>query len=170
MDYEELKHSDLGKTFATLFADTDVELYHHGVKGMKWGVRRYQNSDGSLTGAGRKRYKSLKQRVSKSFTKAKLKAEKRKVEKTAAKATSSKSKRIEDMSDEELKRIVNRLNMEKQYIEYMNSISQSKKTAGQKFAEGFTNKVLAPAAIEVGKKVVTNMLNSAIDAATNKKK
>ena len=32
------------------------ELYHHGIKGMKWGVRRYQNKDGSLTGKGKKRY------------------------------------------------------------------------------------------------------------------
>jgi len=30
-------------------------LYHHGVKGMKWGVRRYQNEDGSLTNAGKKK-------------------------------------------------------------------------------------------------------------------
>ena len=32
------------------------ELYHHGIKGMKWGIRRFQNEDGSLTAAGRKRY------------------------------------------------------------------------------------------------------------------
>ena len=32
------------------------ELYHHGIKGMKWGVRRFQNEDGSLTSAGKKRY------------------------------------------------------------------------------------------------------------------
>lgn len=32
------------------------ELYHHGIKGMRWGVRRYQNKDGSLTPAGKVRY------------------------------------------------------------------------------------------------------------------
>lgn len=33
----------------------EKELYHWGIKGMKWGVRRYQNKDGSLTAAGKKR-------------------------------------------------------------------------------------------------------------------
>ncbi len=35
------------------------ELYHHGIKGQKWGVRRYQNYDGSLTSAGKLRYGSI---------------------------------------------------------------------------------------------------------------
>ena len=35
------------------------ELYHYGVKGQKWGIRRYQNEDGSLTEEGKKRYNSV---------------------------------------------------------------------------------------------------------------
>lgn len=34
----------------------DTYLAHHGIKGMKWGIRRYQNEDGSLTDAGKKHY------------------------------------------------------------------------------------------------------------------
>lgn len=35
---------------------TNHELYHHGIKGRRWGIRRYQKKDGSLTPAGKKRY------------------------------------------------------------------------------------------------------------------
>ena len=37
------------------------ELYHHGIKGQKWGVRRFQNKDGSLTPAGKERYSKANQ-------------------------------------------------------------------------------------------------------------
>ena len=35
------------------------ELYHYGIKGQRWGVRRYQNQDGTYTEAGKKRYRSI---------------------------------------------------------------------------------------------------------------
>lgn len=38
---------------------TSYLLYHHGIKGMKWGVRRYQNQDGSLTDVGKRRLDSI---------------------------------------------------------------------------------------------------------------
>lgn len=45
------------------------ELYHHGIKGQKWGVRRYQNADGSLTAAGSRRYNKIEKKYNKQLQK-----------------------------------------------------------------------------------------------------
>jgi hypothetical protein len=50
------------------------ELYHHGILGQKWGIRKYQNEDGSLTPEGRKRY-GVGERVKKAARRIKYEAE-----------------------------------------------------------------------------------------------
>ena len=101
------------------------ELKHYGIKGMKWGVRRFQNSDGSLTADGKKRYsgddlkdiqkqvnqgKNVVDGVKKTRTKAAEKQHEKKIKSD-----------LSQMSDKELRDIVNRLNMEERYTQVMKS-------------------------------------------------
>lgn len=48
------------------------ELYHHGILGQKWGIRRYQNPDGTLTTEGKERYKQYAVTIGKHAIKAAL--------------------------------------------------------------------------------------------------
>lgn len=52
-------YSNIGKKYYTF----SNELYHHGVKGQRWGVRRYQNIDGSLTSEGKIHYSKIGKKV-----------------------------------------------------------------------------------------------------------
>ena len=55
-------------------------LAHHGIPGMKWGVRRYQNEDGTLTDAGKARYAKSIARYKKNIAKYENKAKKNRAE------------------------------------------------------------------------------------------
>ena len=73
-------------------------LEHHGIKGMKWGRRRYQNPDGSLTPAGRARY-----------------GQENKSSEAAEVETLRRTKTMSEMTNSELQRVVTRMNLERQY-------------------------------------------------------
>lgn len=132
------------------------ELYHHGVLGQKWGVRRYQNKDGSLTMAGKKRalriqndytelttnkkYRDRNGNMTYAGRKKALSLQNEYTNVTGKKhliAFNNKSgsgkgghsKNISEMSNQELQAKVDRLRLEKQ----LKDLTPAQKSAGQKF-------------------------------------
>jgi hypothetical protein len=106
-------------------------LAHYGIKGQRWGVRRFQNEDGTLTDIGQKRYGSVNE-LEKDYRKADAQGAKAILDgsssslNTAANAVGnigknkSKTVKTQDyskLSDSELREKINRLNMEKSYGE-----------------------------------------------------
>ena len=140
------------------------ELTHWGVRGMKWGVRRYQNSDGTLTPAGKKRYKKemdklkKEERVlkNKQKTKAmidKLEAKRRDVERLKGKEVDESKpakKTVKNLSNDELRELVTRLELEKRYRD----LSPKDVSKGKKFVDD----VLVPSATNSGRQLLTEYM------------
>lgn len=119
------------------------EIYHHGILGMKWGRRRYQYEDGSLTPEGRKRY---------GYSSGEEKNEP---------TTQNKTLRpVSSMSDQEIRDFLNRKDLERRYQEYLESTKpkpKQKGAAAKKFF-GKVGNVVASGAEGAGKELVKKMM------------
>ena len=149
------------------------ELCHSGTKGTKWGNRRYQNSDGSLTPLGRIHYgigMARKQRKNDAYIKKLEKKQAAKEKKQAStESTQTKKKSVNEMSNDELDQYITRLQKEKTVKELERSVygtqmdstnNKSKESAGKKFVKD----VLYTA----GKQVATEATKYAMGSAVNK--
>jgi predicted GNAT family acetyltransferase len=100
-------------------------LTHYGILGMKWGIRRFQNKDGTLTSAGKKRY-----------------------HKDYKRAHSQKS--VKYMSDTELSSRLKRLQMERQYSQLsQSSVNKGKEYAKKVFQAGTTVAAITTTALTI---------------------
>lgn len=112
-------------------------LKHYGILGMRWGIRRFQNKDGTLTDIGKERYaKSLEDGKNKRV-------------RIGRSGVSDNSDFLKTLSDDELKRLVNRLNLEQQYL----NLTKNSQTNLRGY--DFVKKVIRDA----------NLVNSSLDVA-----
>lgn len=137
-------------------------LQHHGVPGMKWGVRRYQNKDGSLTPAGKKRADKIKSKYSKLRDEYTGLTGKRLMKKPSPKTPEqNKPKSVEEMSIDELTKKTNRLNAEKNYIEAVrnrNALNPKQTSKGKEFVKKVFDEAIVPAAMDTGKQIVKSYM------------
>ena len=131
----------------------NAELYHHGVKGQRWGIRRYQNKDGSLTPQGKIRYGAVYKKGSKPST-------------SSSESSKSKTKPVSEMSDQELQAAINRKRLEAEYAR----LNPKQVSKGQKFAKAVMNDVIIPAAKNVGKAYIEQELKKALGIKSEEKK
>lgn len=136
------------------------ELHHHGIPGQRWGIRRYQNKDGSLTPAGRKRADKMKEEYT-------ALTGKRLIRKPTKNSSPEQTKSVKDMSLNELKTKTDRLNAEKNYIDAVNSrkAQQTQITKGQAFIDKIKNEVFVPALTDVSKQLVKSFMVKTVNDA-----
>lgn len=177
-------------------------LEHHGILGMKWGIRRYQNKDGSLTPEGRARYgdiltkKQMKgyirdynlrtgedRKITKKTvfrtpngmydhkgrkmnTDTEVRAPQEDREKKTDTSDINKPKKLADMSDEELRAINNRMQMEINYRNNLATLNPKKVSAGRQMVDNFKKNMISSIP-QAASNVVRNYIEESLRSDKN---
>lgn len=151
----------------------DITFYHHGIRGQKWGIRRYQNSDGSLTPEGRKRYgdgsdssgsgkqnRSFFSRLRQKTSIKKKSSSSSSDKKEESKEEAPKKKSISEMSDQELQSAINRMRLEQQYMSMLPKPVEKPKNSGKikTFVDKLVDEAIIPGATQAGKNLLQKTL------------
>lgn len=165
-------------------------LSHHGVKGMKWGQRLYQNKDGTLTALGRRRYdKELAKakegiRIQKNKARTQAKIDKlTELQKQArgemddAGVSKSKSKKaidtptkkqsVKSMSDDEIKTKLERLQLEREYLKEVKNVNADTASKGKTFVMKILEKSGEDVLTQFTKYLMGNAINKAFEEVFN---
>lgn len=142
------------------------ELKHYGVKGMKWGIRRTpaqlghrpstkkkkdETEDGSVKTAAKKVGRAISDKRAASKQK---KAAKQKADEAKKELQRRKNKPLSEMTDDELRRVVNRLQLEQQYHQY----NPRQVSLGEKFVKSVGMDIIKPAATNAGRQLLQDQL------------
>ena len=126
----------------------DNELYHHGVKGMKWGVRKTPVR--SSSGNPRKR---------KSNTLSLFKKKKTTRNTSVAKSSPTQTKSIKDMSDDELRKKIERVQLEQDYLQ----LDPKAVSRGKRITKRVMDDMIVPAAVDIGKQAVKSIMANGVN-------
>lgn len=131
------------------------ELYHHGIKGMKWGIRRTPAQLGHPTSSGSSQ--SVRRQTTNTPRTSKVK--------NYTTRNKQPKEDISQLSDKELRQRINRLQMERQYAQ----LTQPEINGGKKFVKDVLTNAARQTATQYAAKYMSKAVESAINSATKDK-
>lgn len=148
------------------------ELYHHGIRGQRWGIRRYQNKDGTLTEEGKRRANEMAgeyARLTGSSIRRLTRSSKSSTPEQHKEPEPTKAKSLSEMSDKELSDALNRMRNEEAYKDLEKKRKEANTSAGKKFVKETMSKAGSAVAVATATAIMSLAINAVVKKASKGK-